>query len=84
MKKWLLGFSILLILCSPAGAITITAMDSAENLVQELIGSGITISNVNYTGSMAASGYFTGGSELGSGFFDSGIVLTTGSVKRID
>ena len=38
-----------------ASALTITAMDSAENLAQTLLGSGVTISNVTYTGAAGAS-----------------------------
>ncbi len=86
MKKNLLaGVAIIgtFALVSNVSAITITAMDTADNMAQALIGSGVTISNVNYTGVNAASGYFTGGTAAGLGF-ESGIVLTTGAAANID
>lgn len=62
-------------------AITISAMDSPEGLAQSLVGPGITISNVTYTGANWAAGYFSDGSVIG---IDSGIVLTTGSIWNIE
>ena len=73
----LVGFSV------PAFAMTITPMDSAGNLAQALVGSGITISNVQYTGVTVASGYFTGGAAAGIGI-ESGIVLTSGYASNLD
>lgn len=72
-----LGFSV------PAFSMTITAMDSANGLAQALVGSGITISNVSYTGANVASGYFTGGSAAGIGI-ESGVVLTSGFASNLD
>jgi len=64
-------------------ALNITAMDSAINLGQSIVGSGVSISNANYTGATGASGYFTGGIAAGLGF-DSGIVLTTGAAANLN
>ncbi len=86
MKKTmvLLGFWFfgVLLTAGPALALTISAFDSADNLAQALVGSGVTISNVSYTGAATASGYFTGGTAAGLGF-NSGIVLTTGAVDNL-
>lgn len=73
----ILGFS------GSVSAMTITAMDSADNLAQSLVGSGITISNVSYTGATAASGYFSGGTAAGIGI-ESGVVLTSGFASNLD
>ncbi|WP_156887584.1 choice-of-anchor L domain-containing protein [Propionicicella superfundia] len=50
---------------------------SAAALVDALAGTGITVSNVSYTGSPYAAGTFSG-IDVG---IDSGVVLTTGSVE---
>ncbi|WP_347441061.1 choice-of-anchor L domain-containing protein [Rubritalea sp.] len=52
-------------------------MDSAQSLAQSLVGPGIQISNVQYTGSTGASGYFSGGYAAGNDI-TSGIILTSG------
>jgi len=72
----------LLMMVGNAFALNITAFDSADNLAQALVGSGVTISNVSYTGAEGASGYFTGGTAAGLGF-NSGIVLTSGAVANL-
>ena len=72
----------LLMMVGNAFALNITAFDSADNLAQALVGSGVTISNVSYTGAEGASGYFTGGTAAGLGF-DSGIVLTSGAAANL-
>jgi hypothetical protein len=54
---------------------------SAQQLAQSLVGVGVTISNVTYTGTNNAAGAFTDtgpGSVVG---FNEGIVLGTGSVQ---
>ncbi len=66
-----------------ASALTITPMDTAENLAQSLVGSGVTISNVTYTGVNSASGYFTDGTASGLGF-DTGIILTSGAAANVN
>ncbi|MDD2557129.1 MAG: choice-of-anchor L domain-containing protein [Desulfuromonadaceae bacterium] len=81
-KMSLLVLSVLLT-AGPALALNITVFDSADNLAQSLVGSGVTISNVSYTGAHGASGYFTGGTAAGLGF-NSGIVLTTGAANNLE
>ena len=66
-----------------AFGLSTTVMDSAGNLAQALVGSGVTVTNVNYNGATGASGYFSGGLAAGIGI-DSGIVLTSGSVMNLD
>ena len=56
------------------------------DLVNTLVGSGITVSNVTYTGADDGSGEFSGGSTLGgaSGIgFDSGILLSSGRAQDV-
>ena len=77
MSALIVGFSI------PVHAVTITSMDSGANLAQALVGSGVTVSNVTYTGATAASGYFTGGVAAGIGI-ESGIVLTSGYASNLN
>jgi hypothetical protein len=56
---------------------TITPMDSPEALAQSLVGPGIKISNIQYTGNVDSAGYFTGGYAKGNDI-SSGVILTTG------
>jgi hypothetical protein len=77
MKKILVLFTLILVmgLANGAMALTITPMDSGTGLANNILGSGITISNVSYSGAMGASGYFSDGGVIG---MDSGIILTSG------
>ena len=54
---------------------------SAQALAQSLVGSGVTISGVTYTGSARAAGNFTSSTNIIG--FNSGIVLSTGSVRNV-
>ncbi|MDD5451244.1 MAG: choice-of-anchor L domain-containing protein [Desulfovibrionales bacterium] len=85
MKKLLMFLCVvsLVALWAPAFALTVTPLDSAGNLAQSLVGPGVTISNVTYTGANAASGYFTGGLAAGIGI-QSGIVLTSGYASNLN
>jgi hypothetical protein len=85
MKKLIVFLCALTLVFGLAGramALNITSMDNAENLAQAMLGTGITISNVSYTGANAASGYFTGGTAAGIGM-ESGIVLTSGFASNL-
>ena len=73
----------LLMMAGNVFAMSITAFDTADNLAQVLVGSGVAISNVTYSGAEGASGYFTGGTAAGLGF-DSGIVLTSGAAANLN
>jgi len=86
MKKLLLVLCAVIFVAAfsvPAFSMTITPYDNADNLAQALVGSGVTISNVSYSGATGASGYFTGGTAAGLGF-DSGIVLTSGAAAHLN
>lgn len=86
MKKTLTTLALGLaaaVAASSASAMTITAMDNADNLANNILGSGVTISNVSYTGVNAASGYFSGGTAAGIGI-ESGIVLTSGYASNLN
>ena len=74
---------LVLICVGPSLAMNITPYDSATNLAQSLVGSGVTISNVTYTGATGASGYFSGGIAAGIGI-ESGIVLTSGLAGNLN
>lgn len=63
-----------------AQALVITPEDNGATLVNTILGSGINISNVSYTGAAGASGTFTGGNVSGLDI-DKGIVLSSGSAK---
>src|SRR4029078_411123 len=62
--------------------LTVSSLNTqtATNLVQSLIGNNTPFSNVQYTGASTASGSFTGGTRILG--FESGIVVTTGSVQN--
>ena len=59
----------------------VTTPQSAASLVQNtLLGPGVTVSNINYSGATAAIGRFTAnGTNLG---INSGVVLTTGTIAN--
>jgi len=66
------------------GGLVVTDLNNGvtpADLVNELVGTGVTISNVTYSGSMRAAGRFTGGTTIIG--FDSGIVLSTGNVQTV-
>jgi hypothetical protein len=54
---------------------------TATDLAQALVGPGVTISNVTYTGAPIAAGTFKGGSSIIG--FDSGIILSNGFVSNV-
>jgi uncharacterized repeat protein (TIGR01451 family) len=52
-----------------------------QALAQSLVGTGVTISNVTYTGAARAAGNFTSSANILG--FTNGIVLSTGSVRNV-
>jgi Abnormal spindle-like microcephaly-assoc'd, ASPM-SPD-2-Hydin len=50
-------------------------------LAQALVGTGVTISNVTYTGALPAAGTFAGGQNIIG--FSSGIILSSGAVANV-
>ena len=60
----------------------ITDMTTAQALAQRLVGEGVTISNVSFTGNNLMAGNFSANDNVGIGI-DSGIVLTNGRAKTL-
>jgi Abnormal spindle-like microcephaly-assoc'd, ASPM-SPD-2-Hydin len=54
---------------------------SATQLAQSLVGPGVTISNVTYTGSLWSAGTFSGGNDILG--FGTGIILSNGAVSNV-
>ena len=63
-----------------ATALTVTPTSDPSALVSNILGSGITFSNVSYTGTSTSGGTF--GDGMGAVGLDSGILLTSGSVAN--
>lgn len=64
-----------------AQALVITPEDDGALLANTILGAGISISNVSYTGASGASGVFTGGHSTGLDI-NSGIILSSGSATN--
>ena len=85
MRKLLLSEITLifsLLWCTTAFALN-TWQGTPEQLAQSLVGPGVTISNISYTGSEGAVGFFNGGLAAGIGI-EKGIVLTSGSISNLN
>jgi hypothetical protein len=52
---------------------------TATNLANALVGPGVTISNVNFTGAKEAAGTFTGGTGIIG--FEQGVILSSGDIE---
>lgn len=63
-----------------AQTVVITTTTSATDLVNEIVGGGITTSNEMLVGQTTQQGTFTGGTAAGVGF-ESGIILTSGDAN---
>lgn len=81
MLKHILNIVFLLTAFASVGQLVTSSAQSPSQLVQNvLLGPGVTVSNISYTGSIGAIGSFTAtGTNLG---INSGIVLTTGTVAN--
>lgn len=71
------------ILPSTAHAINVTTSTDANTLANNILGSGISISNVSLIGANTQQGTFTGGLADGIGI-DAGIILTSGNANSAD
>lgn len=60
--------------------LTNAALDP-DDLANTLVGAGVTVSNVVYTGADVASGTFGGGSGIIG--FDDGLILTSGAAANV-
>jgi hypothetical protein len=59
----------------------LTGSLTANDLAQSLVGAGVTVSNVVYTGADVAAGTFAGGTGIIG--FEDGIILTSGNVANV-
>jgi hypothetical protein len=79
--------AVLLFLCfigrNGQAQFVVTSSTDYTQLIDKFISSGISVSNIKYTGSEFACGYFYNGNSANLGT-DSGIVLSTGYVENID
>ena len=85
MKKTILILSILFLSTIPfakAQMVISTNKTPAQLVQQVLVGSGVTITNVTYTGASVAIGEFSNGGTTNLGLL-SGIVLSTGKVTDV-
>jgi hypothetical protein len=77
--------AVLCIDVEPAFVGTLVATGAGDltptDIAQMLVGSGVTISNVQYTGAAAAVGTFAGAADIG---LNSGIILSSGAVTNIN
>ncbi|MCQ1536266.1 hypothetical protein FTO70_11360 [Methanosarcina sp. KYL-1] len=54
---------------------------TSSDLVNTLLGEGVTVSNVTFTGANVAAGTFSGGEEIIG--FGNGIILSTGNITNV-
>jgi hypothetical protein len=83
IARFTLAAALLAAAGSANAALIVTPNSSGTDLVNALVGSGVSVSNISYSGASSdASGTFTGGNSIGGGGlgFDSGVLLTTGTV----
>lgn len=66
-----------------AAGLTTTDLNTItkEDLVQTIVGPGVSYSNVTYTGASVAAGTFSGGTGIIG--FESGIVLSSGGIQDV-
>ncbi len=81
VKKTFMVIAMCLLASFCKAQLVITNEASAQALVQKLVGEGISISNVTFTGDPLQAGYFKNTAHTTSIVLDSGIVLTSGSAK---
>lgn len=76
---------ITIFLCSSyasSAQLVITAHNTTQELAQKLVGDGVVISNVSFTGRREMASFFNNNSGTNIGI-DSGIVLTSGRAKTV-
>jgi gliding motility-associated-like protein len=80
-SAFILSLLLTLLTISGKAQLIITPHPNAQALAQRLVGDGVTISNVSFTGNQLMASFFlnrAGRTQIG---IDSGIVLTSGSAK---
>jgi gliding motility-associated-like protein len=80
LTRFLFTVSIFLFAAQAHAQLVVNNAANALALAQRLVGDGVTISNVTFTGNNSMAGFFNNNSGTNIGI-DSGIVLTTGLAK---
>jgi hypothetical protein len=62
-------------------ATTDLSTQTSEDLANKLLGSGITTSNISYTGATRSAGTFSGGTGIIG--FEEGIILSSGNISNV-
>jgi hypothetical protein len=80
MKRTALTIALIALSGSANAGLLVTDTNDGNTLTNTILGSGVTISNIFYTGTETQAGTFTNGLSGGIGISD-GIVLTTGTAQ---
>ncbi|MBS1927347.1 MAG: choice-of-anchor L domain-containing protein [Chitinophagaceae bacterium] len=80
--KTMIAFLLLFFVFQSKAQMTVNNVATATALAQKLVGDGISISNVTFTGNLQMTGIFTKTGPQ-QPLLDSGIVLTTGFAKTL-
>jgi len=78
----MIAFLLLFFVFQSKAQMTVNNVATATALAQKLVGDGISISNVTFTGNLQMTGIFTKTGPQ-QPLLDSGIVLTTGFAKTL-
>lgn len=81
MKRYAIGLCAgigLILSAGNASALSVTPTGNGATLVSTILGGGISVSNISYSGSATSAGTFTDGVASGIGI-QSGILLTSGT-----
>lgn len=82
MKKQILGILLLLFCNFAMGQLVVNTSYTVNQMIQNFIGSGVTVTNATYTGGAASRGCFSNGNTTNLGL-TSGVVLCTGYATAI-
>jgi len=79
MKRFIAGLATFAMLAFTGNAMAVNVVQNGNgtDLVNTILGGGISVSNITYTGAAVASGTFSNGFASGLGI-DTGILLTSG------
>jgi hypothetical protein len=80
----ILSFLLVLTTVNGGAQLIITAHPNAQSLAQRLVGDGVSISNVSFTGNPLMASFFLNRANRTQIGIDSGIVLTTGRAKTVN
>lgn len=75
-----LSIAGILFFISASAQLSVQNAASAQALAQKLVGDGVTISNISFTGNLLMAGSFAANPNVGLGI-DSGIVITNGRAR---